>query len=104
MESTPPKSRNIPSPCLLKTTLKYATYPSYRKTMIKWIFKVTILALSLLSTLSLFIPFILFQPPFCVGLIHPNNRLIYYTMNHVLFPRKDNYITTQKSDILLFGS
>lgn len=35
---------------------------------------------------------------FIVDLIHPNSRLIHHTINHVLFPRKINYITMQKSN------
>lgn len=38
---------------------------------------------------------------FNVGLILPNIRLSHYTTIHVLFPKKGNYNTLSKSDILV---
>lgn len=37
--------------------------------------------------------------PFDVGLIRPNSISIHYKINHVLFLRKGNYSTLQKSDV-----
>lgn len=37
--------------------------------------------------------------PLNFGLILPNIRLIHYTMDHVLLPKKSNYNTIQISDI-----
>lgn len=50
------------------------------------------LAQSLLIGPTSIIPY-----PFNVGLLHPNIRLIHHTMSHILFTRKGNYNTIQKS-------
>lgn len=39
--------------------------------------------------------------PFNIGLTRPNTRLINYTMNQILFPRKVNYSTLKKLDVLV---
>lgn len=37
--------------------------------------------------------------PFNVDFVHPDCRMIHYIMNHVLFLRKSNFCTTQKSNV-----